>query len=261
MKDQIQIFEHKEFGKLEVLLIGGKPYFPATECATTLGYATPRHAISRHCPHVLKRAVGVQTGVKSDGSPATQTIEKQYIPEGDLYRLIIRSKLPAAVRFEAFVCDEVLPSIRAHGAYITEDVLRKLREDRDFADELMGRLADEQAKNLSLLNYMGRIKPKVQYCDAVLQSPYAVPVSVIAKDYSMSAAPFNQLLHTLGVQYRVGKTWLLYKDFAGQGYTISKTYLIGGAEVSVHTCWTQKGRLFLYEFLKWYGILPDAEKI
>jgi len=95
-----------------VLTIEGKPYFPATECATILGYSKPHNAISRHCPHSLKRGVGVETGCKANGNAATQTVEKIYISEGDLYRLIIRSKLPAAERFERWVFDEVLPTIR-----------------------------------------------------------------------------------------------------------------------------------------------------
>ena len=250
MQNQVQIFENQEFGKLEVLLISGKPYFPATECATVLGYSTPRHAVSRHCKGGMKRAVLTNGGEQ----------EKTYIPEGDLYRLIIRSKLPAAIRFEAWVCDEVLPSIRKHGAYITEETLRRMLEDDTFTNRLLHYLSVEQAKNQMLTERMGELRPKAQYYDTILQSPSAVPVSIIAKDYGMSAAPFNKLLHVLGVQYKISKTWLLYKDYAAQGYTISKTYSINGVEASVHTCWTQKGRLFLYDLLKWYGILPEAEK-
>jgi len=110
-------------------------------------------------------------------------MEKVYIPEGDLYRLIIRSKLPAAVRFEAWVCDVVLPTIRKHGAYITDDTLRRMREDSAFAEELLKRLNDERAKNESLLNFIDKQAPKVRYYDSILQCSGPVQVSIIAKDF------------------------------------------------------------------------------
>ena len=77
----------------------------------------------------------------------------------------------------------------------------------------------------------------------------------------MSAVAFNRLLHELGVQYRVGKVWVLYKKYADQGYAVTKTYLVGDNEVSIHTCWTMRGRLFIYDLLKYYGILPQAERL
>ena len=104
MNGTIQQFHNVEFGAIEILLIDGKPYFPATECAQTLGYANTKDAILRHCKGVVKHDLLTNGGV--------QTVN--FIPEGDLYRLIIRSKLPAAERFEKWVFDEVLPSIRKH---------------------------------------------------------------------------------------------------------------------------------------------------
>jgi len=102
-----QMFQNEEFGAIEVMVIDGKPHFPATECVEVWGYATPRHTVSRHCTGGTKRAV-----IESLG----QTQQKTYIPEGDLCRLIIRSKLAAAIRFESWICDTVIPSIRQHGA-------------------------------------------------------------------------------------------------------------------------------------------------
>lgn len=111
---QVFYFEDNEIG---VIMIDGEPYFPATECAKALGYAKPRNAILEHCPHALKQGVGVKTGVKADGTPAMQMIKKSYIPESDLYRLIMRSKLPSAQRFETWVVETVLPSIRKTGSF------------------------------------------------------------------------------------------------------------------------------------------------
>ena len=112
-----EVFEKLELD--EITEIEGVPYFPATKCAKLLGYSKPHDAISRHCPHSVKHGVGVQTGLKADGSTAMQTVEMIFIPEGDLYRLIVRSKLPAAEKFGEWVFDEVLPSIRKTGKYST----------------------------------------------------------------------------------------------------------------------------------------------
>jgi len=151
MKNQVQTFHNKEFGSLEILLIDDKPYFPAAECAKILGYRNPHKAINDHCPHLTKREVGVQTGIKGDGSPAFQTVEKTFIPEGDLYRLIIRSKLPAAERFERWVFDELIPTIRKYGAYVTADTLDEMLHNPKFAESLMRKLKEEREKNAELM--------------------------------------------------------------------------------------------------------------
>ena len=115
----IQIFESPEFGQMTVIVIDGKEHFEAVPCAKKLGYTNPRDAVLRHCHNSRKHAVAVETGKKADGTPAIQMIEKTFIPEGDLYRLIIRSNLPDAVKFEQWVCDEVLPTIRGTGTPAT----------------------------------------------------------------------------------------------------------------------------------------------
>ncbi len=105
--NELQIFQNSEFGELGVLEQNGKPYFPATACARILGYANAKDAIIRHCKGVVKHDLPTSGGM--------QTLN--FIPEGDLYRLITHSKLPAAERFEAWVFDEVLPTIRRTGGY------------------------------------------------------------------------------------------------------------------------------------------------
>ncbi|MGN0667318.1 MAG: Bro-N domain-containing protein [Huintestinicola sp.] len=97
----LKVFKNTEFGELGVMLIEGKEYFPAIQCAAALGYKNPKDAIIRHCKGVVKHDLPTNGG--------SQTVN--YIPEGDLYRLIVSSKLPAAEKFERWVFDEVLPSI------------------------------------------------------------------------------------------------------------------------------------------------------
>nr|DAQ27448.1 MAG TPA: repressor domain protein [Caudoviricetes sp.] len=103
----LKVFKSTEFGELGVMTVNGKEYFPATQCAKVLGYAKPADAIRNHCKGVLKMETPTAGGVQ----------QVNYIPEGDLYRLIVSSKLPAAEKFESWVFDEVLPSIRQTGGY------------------------------------------------------------------------------------------------------------------------------------------------
>lgn len=105
--NELQIFNSEEFGDIRTAEIDGKPYFVGTDVAKALGYSNPRKAILDHCKGVTKRDTPTTSGVQS----------MSYINEGDLYRLIMKSKLPSAEKFEAWVMDEVLPTIRKTGSY------------------------------------------------------------------------------------------------------------------------------------------------
>ncbi len=105
---QVMLFENQEFGQLRMIFIEGKQYFMANDVAKALGYSEPKNAVARHCKGALKQSYLTNGGKQ----------EVNFIPEGDVYRLIIRSKLPKAEEFEKWVFDEVLPSIRKTGGYI-----------------------------------------------------------------------------------------------------------------------------------------------
>lgn len=111
---------------------------------------------------------------------------------------------------------------------------------------------------------IAEMQPKVTYYDVVLQTPDALPISVIAKDYGWSAQKMNQELRIRHVQYQQGRIWLLYQEYAEQGYTVTKTSVSedanGVSHSHVHTYWVQKGRLFIYDLLKKDGILPLIER-
>ncbi|MDE6724060.1 MAG: phage antirepressor KilAC domain-containing protein [Ruminiclostridium sp.] len=252
-KNEIVLFKHEKFGEIGVIFENGNPLFPATECAKILGYEKPNNAISRHCRYSLKRGV-------PHPQSANKTIEKIFIPEGDLYRLIMRSKLPEAVEFESWVCDIILPSLRKHGAYFTPQALYESLCDPKNLIEILQALADEQKRNTDLSIENAYLSVKARYYDEILNSTNNVPVTQIAKDYGMSAIGFNKMLHEYGIQYPIRNSWVLYAEYANLGYTQSKTYKYAENKAAMHTCWTQKGRLFLYEFLRERGVLPMCEK-
>lgn len=134
---------------------------------------------------------------------------------------------------------------------------------RAFADQL------EQNEKLKLecnmqSQQIGELKPKADYVDSILKSKSLVTITQIAKDYGMSGTEMNRRLHELGIQYKQGSQWLLYKQYHDCGYTHSETIRIsrsdGRPNVNMFTKWTQKGRLFLYELLKGEGVIPIIER-
>ena len=247
---KVTTITHEFFGNLEIIQAeGGKVYFPATEAAELLGYTNPRKALIDHC---LEEGVTIRDVFGKTGRKA-----KKYITEGNLYRLIVRSKLPQAVTFERWVFEEVLPEIRANGMYLTEETAQEALEDTEAFLAKAVLLSDDKIKRLE--KEVQALAPKAQYCESVLESTNTIPITLIAKDYGMTASELNSLLHDLGIQFFQSGTWLLYRPYDQQGYT--NTYTIQcGKTVKMHTNWTQKGRHFLYETLKAEGILPDREK-
>ena len=129
-----------------------------------------------------------------------------------------------------------------------------------YKRQLLNTLADEQEKRQKLEEENAFLTVKARYYDQILNSKNAVPVTQIAKDYGMSAVAFNKLLHELRIQFPIRNSWVLYAEYADKNYTQSKTYQIGEDKSVMHTCWTQAGRLFLYQFLKERDILPMCEQ-
>jgi len=111
---------------------------------------------------------------------------------------------------------------------------------------------------------ISELKPKASYYDVVLNCKDLMSATEIAKDYGKSARWLNDLLHNHGIQFKQGGIWLLYQKYAEKGYTSTKTHNYlddnGGTHSKVHTYWTQKGRLFIYDLLKSHGILPTMER-
>ena len=249
----IQSFASSEFGTVRIIEENGKYLFCGMDIAKALGYANHRAALQQHCKGVVKRDALSHGGIQ----------EFSFISEGDVYRLIVHSKLPSAERFEKWVFDEVLPAIRKHGAYATDELL----QNPDLLEQALNALAAEhekrtelEAKNEIQRGIIREMEPKVSYYDIILRTKNAVPITLIAKDYGMSATQMNRILHALGIQYRVGGTWMLYQKYAGEGYTVTHTYIIDQRTSRMHTCWTQKGRLFLYDLLCDHGIYPVTER-
>lgn len=259
--NELQVFNSKEFGDIRTTEIDGKPYFVANDVARALGYKRPADAVTAHCKGSVKHRYLTDGGEQ----------ELKVIPEGDIYRLTVRSKLPSAEKFEKWVFDEVIPSIHQYGAYMTEQTIEKALASPDFLIQLATKLKDEQTRRKEADaeirvkdQIIGELKPKADYYDEILKNPGLVTITQIAKDYGMSGKKMNRILHELGIQYKQSEQWLLYSDYHCLGYTQSEVTDIirsdGTPDVKLLTKWTMKGRLFLYNKLKEKGIIPVIEQ-
>lgn len=253
-ENEIILFKHEEFGEIRTLNIDGEPWFVGKDIAVVLGYSAPRNAIQAHVDNEDKTTALIQCTGSEYKSNAV------IINESGLYSLILSSKLPSAKKFKRWVTSEVLPSLRKHGAYFTAETLHKTMSDPRELAKLLTTLADEQEKRRKLEEENAFLSVKAKYYDRILQSKNSVPVTQIAKDYGMTAIAFNRMLHEYGIQYPIRNSWVLYAEYADKNYTQSKTYQIGEDRSVMHTCWTQKGRIFLYDFLKSHGVLPMCEQ-
>jgi len=162
-----------------------------------------------------------------------------------------------AVYIDAFhAMEEKLKERNQDMFALPKDYSTALRALADKVDE-NNKLKETNAQQQQVIEEQ---KPKVNYYDIILSSKNAIPITKIAKDYGKTAQWMNEFLHKHKVQFKQGKTWLLYKDYAAQGYTKSETvsYINSNGETcsSIHTKWTQKGRLFIYDLLKKDNILP-----
>ena len=207
--NELKIFEHPKFGKIRTITENGVTLFCGSDVAKALGYKKPSDAIATHCPYTVKRSIGVQTGVKADGSPAMQQMEMLFIPEGGVYRLAARSDLPGADEFDHWIFDIVLPSIRKHGAYMTPDTIQKLLSDPDTIIQLATALKEEQGKRKELeaansaLTVNNQImQPKADYFDELVDRNLLTNFRETAKELGVKQTKFINALLDLEYVYR-----------------------------------------------------------
>ena len=224
--DEIQVFTSELFGNIRIIMEDGKPLFCGKDVADALGYTNHRKALADHCKGVTKRDSLTKGGVQSIS----------YIPEGDLYRLIAHSQLPDAERFESWVFDDVLPSIRKHGGYLTPDTIEKVLSDPDTIIRLATDLKAEKQK---------RLEAEKQR-DILLHVQKTYTTTEIAKELGMeSAQALNNWLVKMKVQFKQNGTWVLYSQYADLGYTEIKQNVLESGMIVYDRRWTNYGRAFI----------------
>lgn len=196
----LKVFQNSQFGELEILTIDNKEWFPAIKVAEILGYTNPRKAIR---DHAKEKGVTIRSVLSNGGMQ-----DKKFIDEGNLYRLITRSKLPQAERFEEWIFEDVLPAIRKHGIYATDDVIENTLNNPDYIINVLTEYKKEKEQNLLLQQEVETNKPKVLFADSVAGSDNSILVGELAK-----------LLKQNGVDIGQNR---LFKWLRNNGYLIKK---------------------------------------
>lgn len=231
--NQLQVFNHEMFGELQVLVENGDVYFPATEVAKTLGYSNTSDAIIKHC---RKEGVAFREVLTSGGKQ-----QKKFISEGNLYRLIVRSKLPEAEKFESWVFDEIIPTIRKTGGYVAnEDMF--INTYLPFADDqtkLMFRGVLETVRKQN--EQIAAMKPKVEYFDALVDRNLLTNFRDTAKELQVKERFFIDWLLKNKFVYRDQKNKLKpYAAYVPELFELKEWKRNGRADVQ--TLITPKGR-------------------
>ena len=230
----MEIFNNAEFGRVRVIEEDGNYLFCAKDVAEALGYAVPRKAIYDHCRYVLKRNV-------PHPQSETKTVQMLFISEGDVYRLIVHSKLPSAERFERWVFDEVLPSLRRNGIYITDPLVKQFARDPDFAHAVVDALYEQTDR-------VNELAPKASYFDAFVDPGDAVPIRIAAKQLGVSEHWLVRLLVGCRMLYRCNGRLVPYADRRFRGMFAVKER---------RTMVTPLGKQVLHDFI---GMLTSDEK-
>lgn len=259
MNELTSVFQYGG-NELQTIIKNGEPWFVAKDVCKILEIKNVSDAVSK-----LNKNFKTTIGLTDTGS--NYKTNALAVNEAGLYKLVFKSRKEEAEKFSDWVAEEILPSIRKNGAYMTEQTLEKALTNPDFLIQLATQLKEEktklkteQEKTAILEQQIAEYEPKVNYLDTILNSKDTVLISQIADDYGLTGQKMNKLLHKHGIQYKANDQWLLYAKHKGQGYTKSKPIDIlhndGSYSVKLNTRWTQKGRLFIYETLKSHNILP-----
>lgn len=225
--NELQMFKNEQFGQVRVITLNDKDYFVGNDIAKALGYIECAKAIRTHCKGVSEMDIPTNGGIQ----------KMKVITEGDIYRLIIKSQLPQAEKFESWVFDEILPSIRKHGMYAVDELLdnpdlliataTKLKEER------IARLAAEKQR------------------DKLIHQNKLYTTSEIAKELGLSSATkLNNLLADNKIQYKQNGTWLLYSKYSELELVSIKQQILDNGRIIYDRKWTGKGRDFILNKFK-----------
>ncbi len=217
--NNMEIFTNKEFGSVRIIEEKDKYLFCGSDVAKALGYTNAPDALNRHCRAIVKRDTPI--------SGKMQSIN--YISEGDVYRLITHSKLPGAERFEKWVFDEVLPTIRKHGAYITDEKLWEIATSPEALHKLTGDLIAERKRSLRLTEENRLLDRKARYFDYFIEVNACTNLRETAKELGVSERKLARFLIDAGFAYRAPAGHLLpYAKPTNEGLFTVRDYCRNG---------------------------------
>ena len=239
--NKIEIFKNERFGEIRVAGTSEEPLFCLADVCKAVGLKNPSSVkIRLDESDLCMSEVGVQTGFKSDGTPAMQVVKMTFINESGFYDVLLQSDAPQVKPFRKWVTSEVLPSIRKHGAYMTDDVIEKTLEDPDYMIQLITRLKEEKQKRI-----------EAERKNAILMHVNKTYTATeIAKELNLkSAIQLNKILADKRVQFQSNGTWVFYAKYADLGYEEIKQEVLDNGKVVYHRKFTQMGRDFIVNLL------------
>lgn len=238
---ELQIFKNEEFGEVRTVEIEGKPFFCGSDVAKALRYTNPNKAVNDHCRAITKCSTPISGKIQ----------EINFISEGDLYRLIVSSKLPTAEKFEHWVFDEVLPSIRKHGGYISgqaemspEELMAKaLQVAQKTLEEREARIGVLAAENSALTVEKQILQPKADYFDELVDRNLLTNFRETAKQLSIKQNDFVNFLLEKKYVYRDKRGKLLpYADSNKGLFEVKECFNEKTQWCGTQTLITPKGR-------------------
>ena len=241
MKNQIQIFQNVEFGAIRTMSNEqGEAMFCAKDVCDALGYKKTQLAIVKH---VDKDDAAKRSTVDSLGRKNIAL----FINESGLYSLILSSKLESAKRFKHWVTGEVLPAIRKQGGYLMAKPGENEKDIMARALEIVQTTLQRREEEIA------RLQPKADYTDEVLDSVTCITTTQLAKELGMSAQELNRRLCEMRIQYWQSGQYMLYAEFARQGFAKSRTHKRvlkhGMVLTEMYLVWTERGREFIHRLL------------
>ena len=239
--NELKIFKKEGFGEIRTVEIEGKPFFCGTDVAKALGYTNPNKAVNDHCRAITKCSTPISGKMQ----------EINFISEGDLYRLIVSSKLPTAEKFERWVFDEVLPSIRKRGGYINgqsemspEELMAKaLQVAQKTLEEREARIKTLTAQNSALIVEKQMLQPKADYFDELVDRNLLTNFRETAKELGIGQKDFVNFLISKKYVYRDKRGKLMPYSNKGQGlFAVKESYNEKSRWSGIQTLITPRGR-------------------
>lgn len=248
MTNELEIFKNEEFGEIRTIIIDGEPWFVGKDIATALGYSNTRDALAKHVDDEDK-------GVAKCDTPSGKQ-NMSIINESGLYALIFGSKLESATRFKHWVTSEVLPSIRKHGAYMTNEVIERTLTDPDYLIQLATALKEERQARKLAEEKIEKQKPLVDFANQVSDTTDLIDMKTMAKllkDNNIDIGR-NRLFEFLRIRKILMRDNQPYQQYVDAGYfkVIEHTYtdFLGQTKTRRQTLVTGKGQLYITKKVK-----------
>lgn len=237
---EMQIYENAQFGQIRTSVTeSGEPMFCLADVCKVLGLQTNKVKLR------LKEKGMVYYTTPTAGGPQ----QMSFISEPNLYKCILQSRKKEAEAFQDWVCEEVLPSIRKHGAYATPQTIQSLLDNPDMGIELFKQLKEERERAQALRQTLAEQAPKIEYVDTVLSSVSTLTSTQVAKEIGMSAVRFHKLLVGHGIIFKESGTYMMCQPYDQYGLAQTRTCAINvnGNQCTKHSLvWTESGRRFIH---------------